>query len=90
MLRLYLLLAFASLLPAADALKDAAAKRGIRIGAANSAANPAKAGDVVLLYGTGGGALNPPATDGALVGAALPAPVDKVSVQIGGKDATIF
>ena len=32
--RLYLLLALASLLPAADALKDAAAKRGIRIGAA--------------------------------------------------------
>src|ERR1035438_5658911 len=34
MFRLYLLLALASQLPAADALKDAAAKRGIRFGAA--------------------------------------------------------
>src|ERR1017187_5915210 len=34
MRRIYLLLALASQLPAADALKDAAAKRGIRIGAA--------------------------------------------------------
>src|ERR1019366_8474466 len=34
MLRLYVLLALASKRPAADALKDAAAKRGIRFGAA--------------------------------------------------------
>jgi endo-1,4-beta-xylanase len=55
----------------------------------NSAANPAKAGDVVLLYGTGAGALTPAATDGALVGATLPQPVGAVTVQIGGKDATV-
>ena len=55
----------------------------------NSAANPAKAGDVVLLYGTGAGALTPVAIDGALVGDALPSPVAAVTVQIGGKDATV-
>jgi endo-1,4-beta-xylanase len=55
----------------------------------NSAANPAKAGDVVLLYGTGAGALKPAATDGGLVGAPLPQPVGDVTVQIGGKNATV-
>jgi len=56
----------------------------------NSAANPAKAGDVVLLYGTGGGALTPAATDGALVGDTLPKPLADVTVQIGGEDATVL
>ncbi len=57
--------------------------------ALNSAANPAKAGDIVILYGTGAGSITPAATDGALVGTALPTPVGKVSVQIGGKDAIV-
>ena len=56
----------------------------------NSAANPAKAGDVVLLYGTGAGALTPAAIDGGLVGAPLPQPVGAVTVQIGGKDAKVL
>jgi endo-1,4-beta-xylanase len=56
----------------------------------NSAANPAKTGDVVLLYGTGAGALTPAATDGALVGDELPKPVGDVTVQIGGKNATVL
>jgi endo-1,4-beta-xylanase len=56
----------------------------------NSAANPAKAGDVVLLYGTGAGALTQAATDGALVGDALPRPLGDVTVQIGGKNATVL
>jgi endo-1,4-beta-xylanase len=56
----------------------------------NSAANPAKAGDVVLLYGTGAGALTPAAIDGGLVGAPLPQPVGTVTVQIGGKDAKVL
>jgi endo-1,4-beta-xylanase len=58
--------------------------------ALNSAANPAKAGDIVMLYGTGAGVLNPAATDGALVGGTLPAPAAQVTVQIGGKDATVL
>ena len=57
--------------------------------ALNSAANPAKAGDIVILYGTGAGAITPAATDGALVGTVLPTPVGVVTVQIGGKDAKV-
>ena len=55
----------------------------------NNAANPARAGDVVLLYGIGAGAITPASPDGALVGATLPSPVAGVSVQIGGKNATV-
>jgi len=55
----------------------------------NSAENPAKAGDVVLLFATGAGAITPAGPDGGLVGDVLPKPVAEVSVQIGGKDAVI-
>src|SRR5262249_29704383 len=55
----------------------------------NSAENPAKAGDVVLLFATGGGAITPPGQDGGLVGDTLPKPVAPVTVQIGGKDAVV-
>jgi len=58
--------------------------------ALNSAANPAKAGDVVLLYGTGTGVLNPAATDGALVGTPLPSPAAPITVQIGGVNAKVL
>jgi endo-1,4-beta-xylanase len=56
----------------------------------NNAANPAKSGDIVFLFGTGAGAITPPSPDGALVGDTLPTPVAKVTVQIGGKDATVL
>ena len=55
----------------------------------NSATNPAKAGDVVLLFATGAGVIDPPGLDGGLVGNTLPQPVAPVSVQIGGKDAHV-
>jgi uncharacterized protein (TIGR03437 family) len=55
----------------------------------NSSTNPAKAGDIVSLFGTGGGATTPSGTDGALVGSTLPQPVAAVAVQIGGKDAVV-
>jgi endo-1,4-beta-xylanase len=55
----------------------------------NSVDNPAKAGDVVLLFGTGAGAITPPGPDGGLVGDVLPRPVAAVRVQIGGKDAVV-
>lgn len=55
----------------------------------NSSSNPAKAGDVVLLYGTGAGVLTPAAQDGALSSTSLK-PVGAVTVQIGGKDATVL
>ncbi|MEO8597852.1 MAG: endo-1,4-beta-xylanase [Candidatus Solibacter sp.] len=55
----------------------------------NSAANPAQANDVVLLFGTGAGLLIPASPDGALVGDTPPKPVANVTVQIGGKTATV-
>jgi endo-1,4-beta-xylanase len=55
----------------------------------NSATNPAKAGDTVLLFATGAGVITPAAGDGGLVGDALPKPVAPVSVQIGGQDALV-
>jgi endo-1,4-beta-xylanase len=56
----------------------------------NSSTNPAKAGDMVLLYATGAGAIAPAGTDGGLVGDTLHRPVASVSVQIGGKDALVL
>ena len=56
----------------------------------NSAANPAKAGDVVLLYGTGAGNIFPEGPDGGLAGDPLPKPNAPVTIQIGGKDATVL
>jgi uncharacterized protein (TIGR03437 family) len=56
----------------------------------NSASNPAKAGDVVQIYGIGAGAITPPSPDGALVSGTPPVPVADVTVQIGGKDATVL
>src|SRR5262249_58614338 len=55
----------------------------------NAAENPARAGEVVLLFATGGGAITPPGQDGGLVGDTLPKPVAPVTVQIGGKDAVV-
>jgi endo-1,4-beta-xylanase len=54
----------------------------------NSASNPARAGDIVLLFATGAGAITPAATDGALIADTSTRPAATVSVQIGGKDAT--
>jgi endo-1,4-beta-xylanase len=55
----------------------------------NSRFNPAKAGDTVLLFATGAGAITPAGPDGGLVGDTLPKPIAPVSVQIGGKDAAV-
>lgn len=57
----------------------------------NSAANPAAAGSMLVLYATGAGQLNPPGQDGTVVTAAnLPQPVLPVSVQVGGQPATVL
>ena len=55
----------------------------------NSSSNPAKAGDVVILYVNGAGLLNSAAPDGGLVGLPQPKPAGAVTVQIGGKDAQV-
>ncbi|MGA2724822.1 MAG: hypothetical protein ABSG79_20735 [Bryobacteraceae bacterium] len=55
----------------------------------NSPSNPAAGGSVILLYGTGGGALQGSATDGALApGAALLQA--NVSVLVGGQPAQVL
>jgi len=59
-------------------------------GTVNSTSNPAPAGSVVSIYATGEGQTNPPGKDGAINGdvlAELPAPMQTVTVQIGGQPA---
>jgi uncharacterized protein (TIGR03437 family) len=65
-------------------------------GGQNSVANPAAAGDVVILYVTGEGQTNPASVTGAVTVASLgssgpvtPRPVLPVIVYIGGKTATL-
>jgi uncharacterized protein (TIGR03437 family) len=60
-------------------------------GSANSAANPAAAGQIVVLYGTGEGLLLPTPVDGT-VAAAPPAwkPQDNISVTVGGEPAAVL
>jgi uncharacterized protein (TIGR03437 family) len=55
----------------------------------NTPSNPASAGSIVVLYGTGGGQTNPPSTDGAITAAAMPLVAD-VSVTVGGQPATVL
>jgi len=55
----------------------------------NSTKAPAKAGDIVILWGTGEGVTDPPGVDGRLAIGVLPAPLAQVSVTIGGMPATV-
>lgn len=55
----------------------------------NSPSNPAKAGAVVLLYGTGGGALQSPSVDGALASDAVSLKAS-VSVLVGGQRGQVL
>lgn len=56
----------------------------------NSSAQPAAPGEVVVLFGTGNGALDPaPAADGSIAGAPLARPRLPVSVEIGGRPARV-
>jgi uncharacterized protein (TIGR03437 family) len=60
-------------------------------GAANSAANPAAPGSVIVLYATGAGQFSPPGQDGAVVTAdSLPLPVLPVSATVGGQPAQVL
>ena len=56
----------------------------------NSPSNPAAKGSVVVLYGTGEGATDPPGVDGQIAGSVLPKPKLPVSVTINGKDAVVL
>ncbi len=53
-----------------------------------STASPAKPGEVIILWGTGFGAANPPVPAGQVVSGASPL-VNNVTVTIGGQPATV-
>lgn len=57
-------------------------------GTRNGPASPARAGSVVVLWGTGEGVTDPPGVDGRPASDVLPRPVAPVTVQIGGMAAT--
>ena len=61
-------------------------------GTVNSPSNPAKAGDSITIYGTGGGVTNPLGVTGGLwsITASLPTLTLPVSVTIGGTNAKIL
>ena len=60
-------------------------------GSVNSSAHPAKAGSVIVLYATGGGATTPAEVDGAVIGTSnLPQPVLPVTVAINGQAAQVY
>lgn len=59
-------------------------------GTVNGRTQAAKAGDVVVLYGTGEGRVVPNGQDGVLTGTDTPRPVQAVQVTIGGKDAAVL
>jgi len=60
-------------------------------GTANSDANPATPGSVIVLYATGVGQFSPPGQDGAVVtGDSLPLPVLPVSAMVGGLPAQVL
>lgn len=56
-------------------------------GSPNSADNPASAGALITLSGTGEGQTSPPGVDGQVATDTLPVPILPVSVTIGGIDA---
>ena len=60
-------------------------------GSLNSASNPAQAGSIVVLYGTGEGQTTPAGSDGRIAtGTTLPRPRQPVAVTICGKSAEIL
>lgn len=59
-------------------------------GSVNSATNPAEAGSVLILYGTGEGQTVPAGIDGNVATAVFPKPVQEVLVQIGSRPATVL
>jgi uncharacterized protein (TIGR03437 family) len=61
-------------------------------GTLNSPSNPAKPGDFIVIYGTGGGPTSPAGVTGALWTLTTPLPTLtlKVSVTIGGENASVL
>jgi uncharacterized protein (TIGR03437 family) len=61
-------------------------------GTINSSSNPAPAGSIVFIYGTGEGQTNPPGADGKPDGSPAPTPVAQpgMSATIGGTNAQVL
>jgi uncharacterized protein (TIGR03437 family) len=59
-------------------------------GSVNSAGNPAPAGSIVVLYGTGGGTFQNQPVDGEVIGAPLPQLLTPLTVSIGGATAEVL
>ena len=61
-------------------------------GTQNSPSNPARAGDMISIYGTGGGVTNPIGVNGGFwpVTAPFPTLIPPVSVTIGGTNAEVL
>ena len=59
-------------------------------GTLNTFDNPVAPGEVIVLYGSGGGPAEPPATDGQLVSGPLQELTLPVSLTIGGEPAEII
>jgi uncharacterized protein (TIGR03437 family) len=59
-------------------------------GSPNSPANPAARGSMVTITATGEGQTNPAGVDGQVTPVMPPAPVQSVSLQIGGLDAPVI
>jgi uncharacterized protein (TIGR03437 family) len=56
----------------------------------NSASNPAAPGSVVMVYGTGGGAVNPVVNAGSVAGATLSWITSQYSATVNGEAATVL
>ena len=55
----------------------------------NGPSNPARPGEVIVLYGTGAGKMTPELPNGSIVGSDLPRIDGEVRVEIGGRDAKV-
>lgn len=87
---------FVSLVPALPALFTLDASGGGQAaalnqdGTVNGADNPARPGDVVVLYATGEGETDPPGVDGKIAADILPQPLLPVEVTIGNQAADVL
>ncbi|MBI3694361.1 MAG: pre-peptidase C-terminal domain-containing protein [Acidobacteria bacterium] len=59
-------------------------------GSLNAPANPAAAGTIIILFGTGEGQTSPASAEGVLSVAPIPRPALEVSVQISGRPAEVL
>ena len=61
-----------------------------RDGTVNSVTNPAARGEVIQMFGTGGGETDPVLPDGTIVGSVIPTLVSPVTVIIGGLESDVL